>query len=355
MPDITDATSGTARSTKETVNSTSPHDQDDALIEAATSWFVRITSDGVTDEDRRAFSVWLEKDPAHRLAYSKAESLWDELGGIPDPRPGANASAQQPNSQVVTHEHLPVRSRSQWRQLALAASLVVVTVLGLWSVGGIDGLRADYATTVGETQQVTLADGSIVRLNTDTALAVALSEACRCVELLRGEAFFTVAPDPQRPFRVMAGDGTAQALGTAFNVRDTGETVTVAVAEGRVRVTKTGATTDGPGSATLTAGSMAQYGKADEIETRKVDIAALTAWRKGRLVFTNRPLRDVVSELDRYRPGVTLFLDTAIADERFSGVFVLDDTDKALAAIEATLPVDVVRVTRFLTLLRARD
>ena len=332
---------------------TEQHDQGDALTEAATTWFVRMTSDRVTDDDERAFRAWLARDPAHRVAYARAESLWNELGGIQDPRPGTNVESQ-PQTPLVPHAHPPTRPRSDWQHLALAASLVVVTVLGLWSVGGIDGLRADYATTVGETQQVTLADGSIVRLNTDTALAVALDDACRCVELLRGEAFFTVASDPQRPFRVMAGDGTAQALGTAFNVREMDETVTVAVAEGRVRVMKTGAKTDGPGSATLTAGSMALYRNTDEIETRKVDVAALTAWRKGRLVFTNRPLRDVVSELDRYRPGVTLFLDTAIADERFSGVFVLDDTDKALAAIEATLPVDVVRVTRFLTLLRAR-
>jgi transmembrane sensor len=85
------------------------------------------------------------------------------------------------------------------------------------------------------------------------------------------------------------------------------------------------------------------------------DVASLTAWRRGKLVFADRALRDVVSELDRYRAGRIVFLDSDIARARFTGVFNLPDTDRALAAIEASLDVDVVRLTPYLTLLRARD
>ncbi len=349
--------------------------QDEALVEEATTWFVRMSSDLVTDADRRTFRVWLDRDPAHREAYAEAETLWGELGRLPDPRLGFGTDGC-PSGDRARHA-LAVRPRRRRRlrqATAAAASLLVATVIGLWAVGGPDALRADHATAVGEARQVTLADGSLVHLNTDTALSVDISDDCRCIELLRGEAFFTVAPEPERPFRVVAGDGASEALGTAFAVREAGDTVTVAVAEGRVRVAPNRtmaframadramadramavrAMAGDAGRVVLTAGEMARYGTAGGIETGRVDMAALTAWRRGRLVFAERRLREVVAELDRYRPGTILFLDSVIADERFTGVFGLDDTDRALAAIEATLPVDVVRLTPWLTLLRAR-
>jgi len=329
---------------------------DEARVEEATAWFVRMTSDLVTDADRRAFRAWLDRDSAHRAAYAEAEALWGELGGIPDPRLGFDTEGYPSGERLRQEVAVRPRQRRRLRQAtAAAASLLVAAVIGLWSVGGTDALRADHTTAVGETREITLADGSVVQLNTDTALTVDLSDACRCVGLLRGEAFFTVAPELGRPFRVSAGGGASQALGTAFVVREAGEAVTVAVAEGRVRVARDLAASGEAGSVTLTAGETARYGAAGGIETGRTDVAALTAWRQGRLVFADRRLRDVVAELDRYRPGAILFLDSSIADERFTGVFGLDDTDRALAAIEATLPVDVVRVPPWLTLLRARD
>ncbi|MEX2615140.1 MAG: FecR family protein [Alphaproteobacteria bacterium] len=327
---------------------------DEARVEEATAWFVRMTSDLVTEADRRAFRAWIDRDPAHRAAYTEAEALWGAIGGIPDPRLGFGAEGYPSGERVRREVKVRPRQRRRLRHAAAAASLLLAAVVGLWFVGGTDSLRADHATAVGETREITLADGSVVHLNTDTAITVDLSDDCRCVGLLRGEAFFTVAPEPKRPFRVAAGGGASQALGTAFNVREAGETVTVAVAEGRVRVTGELAASGEAGRVTLAAGETARYAAAGGIETGRADVGLLTAWRQGRLVFADRRLRDVVAALDRYRPGAILFLDSSIADERFTGVFGLGDTDRALAAIEAALPIDVVRVTPWLTLLRAR-
>lgn len=329
---------------------------DETLVEEATAWFVRMSSDLVTDAESRAFRAWLDDHPAHREAYAEAEALWAELGGIPDPRLDFGTQRHPAGEEVRDAPAARPRRRYRLRTFAAAAaSLLLATVIGLWAVGGPDGLRADHATAVGETKQVTLADGSIVHLNTDTALSVDISDDCRCIGLLRGEAFFEVASEPGRPFRVAAGHGASEALGTAFAVREAGETVTVAVSEGRVRVVQDRAEAGDRARVTVAAGEMARYGAAGGIETGHVDMAALTAWRRGRLVFAERRLRAVVAELDRYRPGTILFLDSATAEQRFTGVFGLDNTDRALAAIEATLPVDVVRVTPWLTLLRARD
>lgn len=129
----------------------------------------------------------------------------------------------------------------------------------------------------------------------------------------------------------------------------------VSVAEGKVRVTRGWDGAEEDGSAVLAAGESARYGATGVVETGTADVEALTAWRRGWLVFADRRLREVVAELDRYRPGRIVFLQSAIADERFTGAFDLSDTDVTLDAIEATLAVDVVRVTPWLTLLRARD
>jgi len=327
-----------------------------AIVEEATAWFVRMTSDRVSETDRRAFRAWLDRDPEHHAAYAEAEALWSMLADIPDPREASGTWSRL--SGVAHRRGADVRAwhRRRPRQAAaMAASLLMAGLLGLWTVGGMDGLRADHSTAVGETREIVLTDGSRVHLNTDTALSVDLGHGCRCVEILRGEAFFTVAPEPGRPFRVAAGDWTAEALGTAFSVRQTGGMIGVAVTESRVRVAPAGAGADDARRSTLSAGEVLRFVPEDGVEMGPADVAALTAWRQGRLVFADKRLRTVVEEIDRYRPGTILFLDGAVADERLTGVFRLDDTDHALAAIETALPVDVIRVTPWLTLLRARD
>ena len=323
--------------------------RDEQLAEEATSWFVRMASDRVGTRDRRAFAAWLARDPAHRRAYREAEALWSALGALPDPRPRTGVAAAAP----------PARNRapggSPWRWgAALAASGLLLAAAGLWGEVGYDRWRADHTTRVGETRAVTLGEGSVVELNTDTALALRMTEDERRIALYRGEAVFTVAHDPDRPFRVVAGHAAATALGTAFALRLSADGVTLGVLEGRVAL----APAPGPGhsaaagdSVTLTAGVEARFAPGGRIETANADIAARTAWRQGRLVFTDRPLGAVVAELDRYRPGVILVLDSAVAEARFTGALGLADTDQALAAIESALPVDVLRLTPWLTIL----
>ncbi len=343
-------------------NSTDADGRDGDLVEEATTWFVRMRTEFVSDSDRRAFEAWLARDSAHAEAYAQAEALWGEIGEMPDPRPASDGT-ENPNhpnhangaAVRLDAQTRPRRRRSRRWYGAMAASLALAVAIGLWSVGGYDGLRADYVTAVGGTRTVTLADGSVVQLNTDTAIAVNFSQSHRRIELYRGEAFFTVAKDVNRPFDVVAGEGVSRAVGTAFGVLDVTQFVTVAVEEGVVRVSRLDAAENDTAGVILQAGEAARYGRAGDIEVRRDDIGASTAWRKGKLVFADRSLRDVVEELDRYRPGTIVFLNADIAEARFTGVFNLRDTDKALAAIEGSLAIDVIRVTPYLTLLRARD
>ena len=354
--------------------------RDERLASDATAWFVRMTSDLVTDADRRDFAIWLARDPDHGAAYAEAEALWAQLEDLPDPRVAkasersiapsapaerrANSGSRRRLSRQATGE----QATGKWRAVGLAASLVLAVGLGLWAgapwvAGAYDSWRADHATTTGERRVATLPDGSRVHLNGRTALTVDFTADRRRVGLSRGEAFFMVASDPERPFEVAVEEGVARAVGTSFNVRAVAERIEVAVAEGLVELRRPPARPFERGSddetVRLAAGQAAGYATGrtarTAIETRNVDLAAVTAWRQGRLVFVDRPLRAVIAELDRHRPGRILFLDSALAEARFTGVLGLSDSDRALDAIETTLPVEALRVTPWLTLLRARD
>jgi transmembrane sensor len=158
---------------------------------------------------------------------------------------------------------------------------------------------ADHYTAVGEQASVALADDSTVQLNTNTALFVDFSSRTRRVTLHAGEAFFTITPDPVRPFVVQTAGGEVHVLGTAFNVRIDDESVQVSVSTNCVRVTLD----DSSAGKEIAAGQRLVYSSTGfwgEVEA--VDVSRLTAWRWQRLIFEDQKLIDVVHELIRVTP-----------------------------------------------------
>jgi len=307
----------------------------------------------VSEADRQAFQRWLNEDPAHRAAYAEAEALWQELGQLADPRRPAASGGPEP-ARATAGTGRPRTARSRWRTIAVAASLLLALLIGLGPLAGFDNLRADHVTAVGEIRAITLEDGSRVHLNTDTALSVHFSGDRRGIELHRGEAFFTVAADSTRPFEVRAGGLMTRAVGTAFNVHMHQQAVDVAVTEGSVRVI--GAEASESGGVLVKSGEAARYTPDGDLSSSQ--LAAAThpaAWRQGRLVFADQPLQRVIAELDRYRVGRILLLDASLANARFSGTLRLHHTESALTAIQNTLPVDIIRLTPYLTLLQSRQ
>ena len=135
---------------------------------------------------------------------------------------------------LAAAQRLRRQSRHRTIGLAVAASFLLLVLAGLFP----DYLRhplADYRTHIGEQTSIQLADGSVIHLNTDTALNVSLSNQERRVELLGGEAEFEVAHDRTRPFRVSAGHTTTEALGTRFIIRYDGNGGNVTLLQGKIR------------------------------------------------------------------------------------------------------------------------
>lgn len=302
---------------------------------AALAWFVRLHSGEATAAERAAFARWHGAAAAHRRAYARLESMWSELDLIADPRRSPRPAAP------AGPARLPRRNLLAGGAAALAAGIGAVAVLpGLPS--------GDLSTGTGELRRAVLADGSRVELDARTALSVEFGPAVRRLVLHRGRAFFGVAPDPARPFSVGAAGGWIEALGTRFAVHRTGPDVAVAVEESAVRVIAPGQAA----AAEVAAGWGLRYGPGELGAPTPLSAAgAEMAWRRGKLIFEDQPLGQVVADLNRYRPGLLRITDPALTTLRVSGIFDTADPEAALRAILRTLPVRATRLTRYLVLL----
>lgn len=330
----------------------------DPVLEDAVEWFVRRDAGNLSEAERTAFEAWLATDPAHARAYAEVERTWADLDRLPAGRAPRLHAAGVEASVDATDEFGAVPAigrRRAWRRLvgtAVAAGLGLLLVFG-WDLP--TRLRADAVSGTGETLSLTLPDGSTVLLNTVSALAVEYSPGQRRVRLLRGEAAFTVAKGARRPFVVEADSGRSTALGTVFLVRrlDSGATVTVLESRVAVEYGRTSGDTSGDGQkAVLAPGQRIAYtvGRGlGRVETVDPQVAA--AWRRGKLIFVDRPLGEVIDELDRYHRGEIRIVDESLRDRKVTGVFETRDPLAVVDALETTLGIRSTRLSSLLVLL----
>ena len=303
----------------------------------AAAWLARLQADARGDATEIAFKAWLHADHAHEEAFERATEIWAII-------PGAMLCAQAPAPVA------PPARRTNWHAagFAMAASLLLA-----FGVGGGWWLLTrplDYATRIGEQKVATLEDGSRIALNTDSHVDVSYEEDIRRVTLERGEAMFEVAPNPDRPFVVRAGDKLVRAIGTSFIVRRDANGVVVTLIQGKVSVsdvsrTKVRPTLLAPGER-LTAAANAPASIDQPV------MEAATAWRRGQAVFSDAPLSSAIAELNRYGgPRITVD-DPHLAGLRVSGVFATNDTAEFANAVAALHGFRVQRSANELHLLR---
>jgi transmembrane sensor len=219
--------------------------------------------------------------------------------------------------------------RRRWMTGAVAAGITALVLSAGWNVYK-QKEETRFQTAIGEQAAVALPDGSSFDLNTDSRIWVDYSQRQRVIRLERGEAFFKVAHDTQRPFWVRAGGYWVRAVGTAFNVylRPTG--VEVTVSEGTVKVVSATANEPPPSDAAITgfaaavtAGEQADVHDRAEVihELDSAQISRLLAWRKSSLYFQDQPLGEVVNEMMRYTTLKIEFDDDALRSLPVGGTF----------------------------------
>lgn len=309
-------------------------DSEEDIKAAARDWLLRSLEPPTTDE-RAQFAAWYLEDPRHAAAYKRFESIWQDAATLEDLKP------------LV---HLPPAGDPWWRRVraslvvhqrgwAASASLVLaIIVIGIWQL-----LRPDlYATGLAEVREIHLSDGSEVALGARSSLEVAFRLRERRVALTSGVAFFSVAKNSSRPFVVRVGDKEVRVVGTQFEIRRDPDEIRIAVVEGTVKVMQAPGLADSSEERVLTAGQEVTIALVGAIPAAQLmSQGEPAAWRYGRLVYVDAPLKDIVADANRYSREPIRIADEHIANIRVSVTYPSDRTLEMVAALSRSLSLEI--------------
>lgn len=336
----------------------------DTIEETAHSWRVRLAADDATEAERRAFRTWLAGDLRHRQAYEDARAMWDAMGHVD--RAALPPAFFEPGRHERTATTVQGTLQVLRRPVAgIAAAAIAAACLAVFIALPIrqpappqlsDVAKAVtprvHKTAIGEIRTEPLADGSTVTLGAGSAVAILFTPGERTVRLDSGEAFFQVVPDPDRPFRVTAGDAHIRVIGTAFDVQRKAGLVRVGVAEGVVTVTHPMAFDHkgkkrGGGIRSrrqLTAGqrlSIAPETGIGKVAPVRVETVAL--WRARKLAYNGATLAEVVADANRHYDRTITIADPALGGLKVTATFNADDIDRMLTTLADALSITVDR------------
>jgi transmembrane sensor len=314
------------------------------IDEEAAEWTWRMDGDQFGPADREALQAWLRQDPRHRRAFEEFSKVWRTLDGLEE--------AKRHERLATFADAASAHGSARWWLGAAAAVLIGALAAVLWMRP--DGEIQTFSTAVGQQRDVTLADGSIVSLNTNSIVETDLGRRSRQIYLRKGEAHFTVAHDRSRPFLVHAGDAVVRAVGTQFEVRLLADQhVDIVVNEGRVEVQSTPAGSGAAAAPRPTRRPVAALNAGEGLSTagehysvREVtpeQLSSEMAWREGAIIFDGQPLADAVAEIERYTDARIVISDPATAALRVGGRFRTDNVQEFFRGLEAALPVSIRR------------
>ena len=310
---------------------------DGHAAEQAASWFVRLQGGASTGEDWLAFERWLQASPEHASAYESLERLWVDLDNAPIIRDlGVRPPAQLLRGGALRTAN---SNRRAWigGGAALAASFAVVAAgVGLWPGPAAPGQT--FRTAPGQTRDITLADGTHIRLNAASQITVRLGKDARRVEMADAEATFDVIHDAGRPFLIAVGDRQVRVVGTEFNLRHREGKVALTVRRGTVEIRPADAPDAQP--TRVTVGQQLAHVEGQPLQTvTAAEPEVAFAWTNGQLIYRDQPLSEVVGDLSRRFAIPVRVADPQTAALRFTGVLVTDKEADVLRRLEAFAPV----------------
>lgn len=336
---------------------------DKERIEAeAAEWVIRLGGEALSAEEHQSFEGWRAQSAAHAKAFEFASQTWKDLAALRHAPGSLAVDIANVRQRQRPYHHVPAtariaKPRSGFLRSGVAAMICLIAISGagsFWYGNPATLIASDYHTTPGEQRAVELPDGSVVELSTGSAIALHFNDRERRVTLIEGTAYFTAAPMGQaekRPFVVEGANGTATALGTQFAVERLPDAVEVTVAEHDVQVALSDAA-GGVKQVKLSPGQSVRYSPAAGLgQVNARDVEQATAWRRGRLIFDQVPLAEVVTELNRYRRGRIVITGSSLANRKVSGVFRIDDLDNALDTIANELGLRSASVPPLVTVL----
>lgn len=325
-----------------------------AIDATAADWLAR-RGRGLTAEEQAALVQWLQADPCHARAFASLERTWHSLERLKE------LGFQERHRLEADLPAAPIRPRRPtvliFRAALAAAAAFALAYAGWWRPARATAPFAEMAVTeTGGQRKLNLPDGSSVYLNTDTVVEVAYTATERRVRLRRGEAQFSVAKNPPRPFVVEVAGVDIRAVGTAFNVRLRPGSVEVIVTEGKVRVadTQKGASLltvkTSAGEPLLVAGERVLIGVTASspvpeaaVPVSPPEIERALAWQERRLIFDGTPLAEVVAEFNRYNRHKLVIADVRLHERQFGGTFAVGNQEAFVRLLESRFGITAER------------
>ncbi|MFF7706665.1 FecR domain-containing protein [Pseudomonas sp. NPDC007930] len=306
----------------------SPSPEQVQAVQQAARWYARLQANPAEPRLQQQWLQWCEASELNRQAWQRVQAVSSHLAGLP-------ARVASPALRAAGQGRRQVLLGVAW--LAAAGGLASLA----WRSEPARAYRADYRTGVGEQARFTLADGSELLLDTDSAVDVRFDGSQRLLLLRRGQVLASTASERlQRPFSVRTRDGEVLALGTRFSVRVAAQGSEACVLEKAVQVTTRQGSTQ-----RVEAGQSISFAQAGIGPVRR-NPAGAGLWAQGHLVVVDQPLAQVLAELGRYRPGV-LRCSPEVAALRVSGTYPVHDTDLALVALSSAFALEAVYFTRY--------
>lgn len=297
-------------------------DQQDPLIKEALDQLTLLETCDLGEEKKKEITNWQHKSNAHKIAWEKANSLWNLFGQI-----GFMPAVQTTPMSAKGFGRAFNNYLSPTSVAALSISLMITAFYGFFFT---NQSVKEYKSTWGEQRTISLSDGSTTSLNFSTEVSVNMTEDKRIINLKKGQAAFIVEKDSERPFIVISGNTTVRAIGTAFDVRMLNDhETTISVTEGYVEVTSTLGSIPVQLSAheTITA----RYGKLNF--PRRIEHLRANSWERGLLVFHHTPLEEVLNELNRYTEYDIQFLLGEKETTQVTGTFQINRIHEGLQSL----------------------
>jgi transmembrane sensor len=328
------------------------------ICQEATEWFVAFCEGEVDASGTESFDHWLRTSPEHVRAYLRISSLWESAGLLAEGK-GIDVEAltqrarskgdmvalsvDRTGSGISRHESAAVRrltASTAWQ--AIAACLLLVSAIA----GGLLWWHSTpvlvYQSGAAERRTVRLPDGSSVQLNVRSRITLHFTTGERAVDLVEGQALFSVVKDPRRAFIVHSDATRVTAVGTRFDVYRKISGTIVTVLEGKVAIRIDGhpedsaprqvsAVTEAASPALASAGEQAIASFGAPTSVHRVNVFAATAWTEGKLMFDSAPLRQVLAEFNRIGVRRLVIEDDSLLSLHITGIFPAADLSQLVA------------------------
>lgn len=304
--------------------------------------------DQCVDEERQELNHYLatpEGGSALKAVMSEEAAVLFTSPAVMEPEVSEQILSRLRDSMAVTDRSgkpkmIPFYKKAAWRIAASLTALLIVA--GLWWMPKT--AIETYATEAGQKRTVILSDGSLVTLNGNSEVSFRANGSQREIHL-KGEAYFDIKHDEERPFYVTASTIEIKVLGTAFNVKayQADDEVATTLIRGKVEVKHVNAETAQNEVIALLPNEQAVFHKGLASLSRvNAELQNEAFWQKGNLIFEDEPIRDILPELEKWF-HVKITVDEQSKNCRFSMNVGEETLSEILRLFETTTNVRTVK------------